>query len=109
MVQVKQKPKAWIAPAWKKGNRARRRRTMATHSQSKTQSSGLGRFDGTARKAVAVGGCERGDLNPHALRHRILSPARLPFRHSRASNRVLKNWKRLKSRPPCADRSRGET
>ena len=27
--------------------------------------------------------CERGDLNPHALRHRILSPARLPFRHSR--------------------------
>jgi hypothetical protein len=22
--------------------------------------------------------CERGDLNPHALRHRILSPARLP-------------------------------
>ena len=22
-------------------------------------------------------------MNPHALRHRILSPARLPFRHSR--------------------------
>jgi hypothetical protein len=27
--------------------------------------------------------CERRDLNPHALRHWILSPARLPFRHSR--------------------------
>ncbi len=36
--------------------------------------------------------CERGDLNPHALRHRILSPARLPFRHSRSS----KNLKLLK-------------
>src|SRR5215472_1615687 len=29
------------------------------------------------------GWCERGDLNPHALRHWILSPARLPFRHAR--------------------------
>jgi transposase-like protein len=34
--------------------------------------------------AFASRRCERGDLNPHALRHRILSPARLPFRHSRA-------------------------
>ena len=34
--------------------------------------------------------CERGDLNPHALRHRILSPARLPFRHSRMRIKVLK-------------------
>ncbi len=33
--------------------------------------------------------CERGDLNPHALRHRILSPARLPFRHSRVNKKVL--------------------
>ena len=32
---------------------------------------------------ISVRYCERGDLNPHALRHRILSPARLPFRHSR--------------------------
>jgi hypothetical protein len=32
---------------------------------------------------ISVKDCERGDLNPHALRHRILSPARLPFRHSR--------------------------
>lgn len=30
--------------------------------------------------------CERGDLNPHARRQRILSPARLPFRHSRRTN-----------------------
>ncbi len=29
------------------------------------------------------GACERRDLNPHALRHRLLRPARLPFRHSR--------------------------
>ena len=43
-------------------------------------------------------GCERGDLNPHALRHWILSPARLPFRHSRAQSRFrgLSNyWKRV--------------
>jgi hypothetical protein len=36
------------------------------------------------------GKCERGDLNPHALRHWILSPARLPFRHSRVRIKVLK-------------------
>jgi O-methyltransferase len=29
-------------------------------------------------------------LNPHALRHWILSPARLPFRHSRAERNILK-------------------
>ena len=28
--------------------------------------------------------CARGDSNPHALRQRILSPVRLPFRHGRA-------------------------
>lgn len=27
--------------------------------------------------------CAKGDLNPHALRHRNLNPGRLPFRHSR--------------------------
>lgn len=27
--------------------------------------------------------CEEGDLNPHALRHWNLNPARLPFRHLR--------------------------
>ena len=35
--------------------------------------------------------CERRDLNPHALRHWILSPARLPFRHSR----VRKNLREI--------------
>src|ERR1039458_1419745 len=35
--------------------------------------------------------CERGDLNPHALRHRILSPARLPFRHSRVQKKYSKD------------------
>ena len=30
-----------------------------------------------------VGGCERGDSNPHGLPHRDLNPARLPFRHAR--------------------------
>jgi hypothetical protein len=29
------------------------------------------------------GRCGRGDLNPYARRHRLLRPARLPFRHSR--------------------------
>lgn len=32
--------------------------------------------------------CGRGDLNPYARRHRLLRPARLPFRHSRVANRV---------------------
>ena len=41
--------------------------------------------------------CERGDLNPHALRHRILSPARLPFRHSRARFKLLKSKAFLKN------------
>jgi hypothetical protein len=27
--------------------------------------------------------CERGDSNPHGLPHRVLNPARLPFRHAR--------------------------
>jgi hypothetical protein len=40
-------------------------------------------------KALILWDCERGDLNPHALRHRILSPARLPFRHSRASSQPI--------------------
>ena len=30
-------------------------------------------------------------MNPHALRHRILSPARLPFRHSRARGKPTVN------------------
>jgi hypothetical protein len=34
--------------------------------------------------------CERRDLNPHALRHWILSPARLPFRHSRCAQKYSK-------------------
>jgi hypothetical protein len=28
-------------------------------------------------------------LNPHALRHWILSPARLPFRHSRVQKKHI--------------------
>ena len=36
-----------------------------------------------AKSLTVTRTCERGDLNPYALRHRILSPARLPFRHSR--------------------------
>ena len=31
-------------------------------------------------------------MNPHALRHWILSPARLPFRHSRAKQN-LREWR----------------
>ncbi len=45
--------------------------------------------------------CERGDLNPHALRHRILSPARLPFRHSRALRRAVGRDITAKGRPSC--------
>lgn len=30
--------------------------------------------------------CGRGDLNPHALRHRLLRPACLPFHHPRGLN-----------------------
>jgi hypothetical protein len=41
------------------------------------------RFSHNPRKPLILLDCERGDLNPHALRHWILSPARLPFRHSR--------------------------
>jgi hypothetical protein len=40
--------------------------------------------------------CERRDLNPHALRHWILSPARLPFRHSRVRLKLLQNRAVLK-------------
>jgi hypothetical protein len=43
------------------------------------------------RNSLILLGCERGDLNPHALRHRILSPARLPFRHSRVRLKLLKS------------------
>jgi hypothetical protein len=46
--------------------------------------------------------CERGDLNPHALRHWILSPARLPFRHSRAAAQAI----RIISSFEAADRRR---
>ena len=42
--------------------------------------------------------CERRDLNPHALRHWILSPARLPFRHSRVRTKVQQNRAVLKLR-----------
>ena len=31
--------------------------------------------------------CAREDLNLHSFRNRILSPARLPFRHARMSSR----------------------
>ena len=43
--------------------------------------------------------CERRDLNPHALRHWILSPARLPFRHSRVRTKVQQNRALLKLGP----------
>src|SRR5208283_4229201 len=48
--------------------------------------------------------CERGDLNPHALRHRILSPARLPFRHSRALVKLLECKGLLKGQPSALGR-----
>src|SRR5579863_5621489 len=41
------------------------------------------------RKSLILLECERGDLNPYALRHWILSPARLPFRHSRTDSAGL--------------------
>jgi hypothetical protein len=52
----------------------------------------------TDEKGLICSSCERGDLNPHALRHRILSPARLPFRHSRVGKNILKMRGFLKGR-----------
>src|SRR5579885_1024778 len=46
----------------------------------------------------ALGWCERRDLNPHALRHWILSPARLPFRHSRLARKLREIPSLLKGR-----------
>ena len=42
---------------------------------------GLG--DGLAHAFPGIRWCGRGDLNPYALRHRLLRPACLPFHHSR--------------------------
>lgn len=33
--------------------------------------------------------CEWRDLNPHVVRRRILSPVRLPFRHTRMPNFIV--------------------
>ena len=38
-------------------------------------------------------------MNPHALRHRILSPARLPFRHSRVVHEAMENRALFEERP----------
>src|SRR6185437_6210700 len=42
-----------------------------------------GRLRTNLRSTRPIIQCGRGELNPHALRHWILSPARLPFRHAR--------------------------
>jgi hypothetical protein len=36
--------------------------------------------------------CGRGDLNPHAFRHRLLRPACLPFHHSRGKDKRNGLW-----------------
>ena len=46
------------------------------------------RFSAASRPVkTAKSWCAREDLNLHSFRNRILSPARLPFRHARMSSR----------------------
>jgi hypothetical protein len=40
-------------------------------------------LQGKLLKIFGCNWCERGELNPYGFLHWILSPARLPFRHSR--------------------------
>jgi hypothetical protein len=74
-------------PLWSCRRRRRKWKTATVPLQSSRIAPSY--LPSLAGKVLILLGCERGDLNPHALRHRILSPARLPFRHSRNSEKHI--------------------